>query len=218
MCTINIRSIQHFMYCPRRWGLLEINNDWAENVQVIKANLMHENVHSKDHDYSSKTKKVFSSISVYNDDLDIYGVLDCVEFVKDNKGFFINELNDKYIVKIIEYKPTKPENNDYWESDAIQVFAQKLCIDYVFNCDSEAYIYYSDVRKRIELPFSNEYNKYMMQITEYLYMMRDYLSRNEIPSILKGQKCSGCSLSDICMPKCGSSNTRKQILSLMEAI
>jgi len=58
----------------------------------------------------------------------------------------------------------------------------------------------------------------MMQITEYLYMMRDYLSRNEIPSILKGQKCSGCSLSDICMPKCGSSNTRKQILSLMEAI
>ena len=56
MCTINIRSIQHFMYCKRRWGLLEINNDWEENVLVIKANLIHENVHSKEHDYSSKQK------------------------------------------------------------------------------------------------------------------------------------------------------------------
>jgi len=218
MCTINIRSIQHFMYCQRRWGLLEINNDWAENVQVVKANLMHENVHSKEHDYSSKTKKVFSAVSVYNDELDIYGVLDCVEFIKNDEGIFINELNDRYKVKIIEYKPTKPKDNNFWESDAIQVFAQKLCIDYVFNCDSETYIYYSDVRKRIELPFSDDNDKYKKQIVEYLAKMRDYLSRHEIPPIIKGQKCSGCSLSDICMPKCGTSDTRKQILSLMEVI
>ena len=29
---INIRTIQHYMYCPRRFGLLEIENAWAENV------------------------------------------------------------------------------------------------------------------------------------------------------------------------------------------
>lgn len=218
MCTINIRSIQHFMYCQRRWGLLEINNDWAENVLVVKANLLHENVHSKEHDYSSKTKKVFSTLSVYNDELDIYGVLDCVEFVKDDDGILVPDLGDKFKVKIIEYKPTKPKDNEFWESDAIQVFAQKLCIDYIFNCNSEAYIYYSDVRRRIELPFSNDYDKYKKQITVYLYKMRNYLSRHEIPSILKGQKCSGCSLADICMPKCGSSDTRNKIFSLMEKI
>jgi CRISPR-associated exonuclease Cas4 len=204
------------MYCKRRWGLLEINNDWEENVLVIKANLIHENVHSKEHDYSSKTKKVFSTLSVYNDELDIYGVLDCVEFIKDDDGTLISELDDKYKVKIIEYKPTKPQNNEFWESDAIQVFAQKLCIDYIFNCNSEAYIYYSNIKRRIELPFYNDYDKYKKQITEYLHDMRYYLLRHEIPSISKGQKCSGCSLANICMPKCGPFYTRNKILSLME--
>ena len=32
---INIRTIQHYMYCPRRFGLLEIENAWAENVSVV---------------------------------------------------------------------------------------------------------------------------------------------------------------------------------------
>ena len=153
MSTVNIRSIQHFMYCPRRWGLLEINDDWAENFHVIKANLMHERVHSGDHEYSSKNKKVISSLSVYNDELDIYGVIDCVEFKRDKNGTFIKELDDKFRVTIVEYKPTKPKDRDFWPSDAIQVFAQKLCVDYVFQCDSEAYIYYADVRRRSLLPF-----------------------------------------------------------------
>ena len=30
--TINIRDIQHYMYCPRRFALLEVNDDWAENA------------------------------------------------------------------------------------------------------------------------------------------------------------------------------------------
>ena len=37
--TINIRDIQHYMYCPRRFALLEVNDDWAENAFVVKANL-----------------------------------------------------------------------------------------------------------------------------------------------------------------------------------
>ncbi len=43
---INIRNIQHYMYCPRRFALMDINKDWVENVFVVKANIMHENVHS----------------------------------------------------------------------------------------------------------------------------------------------------------------------------
>lgn len=37
---INIRTIQHYMYCPRRFGLLEIENAWVENVSVVLANIM----------------------------------------------------------------------------------------------------------------------------------------------------------------------------------
>ncbi|SEH38315.1 hypothetical protein SAMN02910265_00223 [Ruminococcus flavefaciens] len=34
--TINIRTIQHYMYCPRRFALLEVNSDWAENAFIVK--------------------------------------------------------------------------------------------------------------------------------------------------------------------------------------
>ncbi|MEG0894264.1 MAG: CRISPR-associated endonuclease Cas1 [Oscillospiraceae bacterium] len=40
---VKIRDIQHFLYCPHRWGLLNIDCAWAENYYVVKANLLHDN-------------------------------------------------------------------------------------------------------------------------------------------------------------------------------
>ena len=54
--TINIRDIQHYMYCPRRFALLEVNDDWAENAFVVKANLLHENVHSGERNFENKSE------------------------------------------------------------------------------------------------------------------------------------------------------------------
>ena len=54
---IAIRSIQHYMYCPHRWGLLEIDKAWAENFFVTKANLLHERVHDPEKKYTARGKK-----------------------------------------------------------------------------------------------------------------------------------------------------------------
>ena len=32
------------------------------------------------------------------------------------------------------------------EDDLMQVFAQKICVDYVFGCDCDGVIYYADVK------------------------------------------------------------------------
>ena len=68
---IAIRSVQHYMYCPHRWGLLEIGRAWAENIFVTKANLMHERVHDPDRHYTVRGRKVFTSVPVYNE-LEVY--------------------------------------------------------------------------------------------------------------------------------------------------
>ena len=140
--TINIRTIQHYMYCPRRWGLLEINHDWTENAFVVKANIMHENVHDGSHNFSTSNKIVRSSVTLYND------------------GVVIAGLPNRYLVKIIEYKPKPPKESDYHETDAIQVFAQKLCADFIWGCNAECFIYYSEIKKRIKLPFDTMYAHY----------------------------------------------------------
>lgn len=200
--SINIRSIQHYMYCPRRFALLEINKDWSENAFVVKANLLHEHVHDGSHGFSDSKKIVKSSIAIFNDlpEYDLYGIADCLEFIRDDNGITVAGQTGKYKVKIIEYKPTAPKGELFYETDAIQVFAQKVCVDYVWKCNSEAFIYYSDVRKRVPLPFDTEYERYNQILKTLLLEMRKVLDRHEIPARRKGQKCCGCSISDLCFP------------------
>lgn len=216
--SVNIRNIQHFMYCPRRFALLDINDDWSENFFVVKANLIHQHVHDGSHSFSDSTKVVRSDIAVYNDmpEYDLFGVTDCIEFVKDSKGVKIQELNGNFKVRIIEYKPRAPKNMPYNETDAIQVFAQKICADYIWKCDCEAYIYYSDTRKRVKLPFDEEYEKYDIMLKKTLSGMREVLDAKIIPEKQKGQKCSGCSMADICFPKTKKYNVKDIIMSQKE--
>ena len=90
---ITIRSVQHYMYCPHRWGLLEIDRAWAENVFVTKANLLHERVHDPERHYTARGRKVFTSVPVYNDleVYNLYGVTDCLELTEDSQGISIDE-------------------------------------------------------------------------------------------------------------------------------
>lgn len=213
---INIRAIQHYMYCPRRFALLEINDDWAENAFVVKANIMHENVHSGEKEYTSKSKVIRSSVTLFNDDYDIFGVADCIEFIRHSEGSHIPSLDGKFKVQIVEYKPKPPKDGEYHESDAIQVFAQKLCADFVWKCDSTAYLYYSETRHRVKLPFDNSevYEKLQNEVKDYLTEMREILSKNIIPPRRKSQKCAGCSLADFCFPKTSNYSVQKRIESV----
>lgn len=218
--TINIRSIQHYMYCPRRFALLEINDDWAENAFVVKANLMHENVHSGSRSFESKEKIVRSDVALYCDapELDIFGVADCIEFVRKKSGAYIEKLGENFDVDIVEYKPRKPKSGEYNESDAIQVYAQKICADSIFGCNCNAYIYYGDVRRRVKLPFDGqEREKYDGLLRKYLREMREILQSGEIPQRARGQKCSGCSLADMCFPKVKKYSVKEIVMSMNDA-
>ena len=222
---IAIRSIQHYMYCPHRWGLLEIDRAWAENMFVTKANLMHERVHDPGQQYFSRGKRVFTAVPVYNDreEYNLYGVTDCLELKEDEKGIVLDVSGGKrglaadaemetgagdsmdgtgkrYKLCIVEYKPTKPRDRDFREDDLMQVFAQKLCVDYVFGGDCDAAIYYADVKKRVRLPLRENAAAYEAELRELLSQMRGSLEKGQIPAIRKGQKCRGCSMKDLCMP------------------
>lgn len=202
---ISIRAIQHYLYCPHRWGLLEIDRAWAENVFVTKANLLHGRVHDPDSHYTTGRKKVFTSVPVYHDDpkYNLYGIVDCLELTEDTSGVSIENMPGKYRICIVEYKPTKPKDKEYHEEDLMQVFAQKLCVDYVFGGDCEAVLYYADVKKRIRLPLQENFARYEEALAAILEDMRDRMATGKIPKIRVGQKCSGCSMADMCMPKAG---------------
>ena len=199
---IAIRSIQHYMYCPHRWGLLEIDKAWEENGFVTKANLMHERVHNPENTYTARGKRIFTSVPLYQDEepYNLYGVADCLELVPDKTGVSINGSEETYQICIVEYKPTKPKNQEFREDDLLQVFAQKICVDNIFGGGCQGVIYYADVKKRVILPLKENYAEYDEKLKCLLAEMRTYLREGKIPPIRKGQKCSGCSMKDLCMP------------------
>lgn len=193
-----------------------INNDWAENVSVIKANLLHEKVHDKDNKTYYKDKKVLHDVSVYNDDLNIHGNLDCIEFLKNKNGVYIENFDDKFTINIIEYKPTSPKNGEVVFADKMQLFLQKLCVDYIWTCDSDTYMYYFDTRKRKKISFESNYAEYLELIKSSLETMNYFLDNSILPLKEEHQKCSGCSFKDICFYKTKKVNIRESIISQME--
>ena len=201
---ISIRSIQHYLYCPHRWGLIEIDRAWAENYYVTKANLMHERVHDPNQGYLSRGRRVYTSVPVYNDrpEYQLYGVADCIEAEEQGAGKCItpDELQGSALC-IVEYKPTKPKDGSCHMEDLMQIFAQKVCVDYVFSCDCAAEIYYADVKRRYVLPVRENFAVYDAILKKTLGEMREQLLSGRIPSIQKGQKCAGCSMRDLCMTK-----------------
>ena len=199
---ITIRSIQHYMYCPHRWGLLEIDKAWAENVFVTKANLMHERVHDPNRNYTVRGRKVFTSVPVYNDleEYNLYGVMDCLECKESKDGVDAFHDGKKYKLCIVEYKPTKSKQQTHRKDDLMQIFAQKICVDYVFHCDCETILYYADVKQRIPVDFTDSYREFDNELKDLLCEMRTNLREGISPPIKKGQQCSGCSMKDLCMP------------------
>ena len=199
---ITIRSIQHYMYCPHRWGLLDIDKAWAENVFVTKANLMHERVHDPDRNYTARGRKVFTSVPVYNDleEYNLYGVMDCLECKESKDGIDAFHDGKKYKLCIVEYKPTKSKQQTHRKDDLMQIFAQKICVDYVFHCDCETILYYADVKQRIPVDFTDSYREFDNELKDLLCEMRTNLREGIIPPIRKGQQCSGCSMKDLGMP------------------
>ncbi|MDO4978285.1 MAG: CRISPR-associated protein Cas4 [Eubacteriales bacterium] len=181
-----IRSLQHYLYCPHRWGLMEIDQAWKENYFVVKANLLHERVHDPGK-YSAHNVKVFTDVSIWSDEYDIYGRLDCLEYKSGN-------------YTIVEYKPTKPKNGLFRKDDLLQIYAQKKCVDVIFktNCGTE--IYYADEKRRHKIIFEEQEEDYELLLKSVLEEMHEWIDSGKIPPKRQNQKCGGCSMKDICMP------------------
>ena len=131
----------------------------------------------------------------------IYGYVDCIEFEKSDVGIEIDDTSEKYNISIVEYKPTKPKSKEYNFEDLMQVFAQKVCVDKIFNCKVDGFIYYKNTNERIKLDLNENYSFYDSKLREALAEMRSLIKSGHIPEIKDLKNCGGCSFKNLCMPK-----------------
>ncbi len=197
--SIELRAIQQYLYCPHRWGLMENDCAWAENVFVCRGNLAHARV-------EEGTSTLFRgarqerSVRIYNDEWGLFGVADCIEFKPEKNpkdGVILRKYEGSYSVHIVEYKVTAPKEKEYRREDAMQLLGQKICVDGLFGCDAKTYFFYADTHRREQVVFENGDYTFLRSV---LSEMREIRQSGVIPPIKERQYCGGCSLKDICLP------------------
>lgn len=76
-----LSGIQHYMFCPRQWALIHIEQQWAENRLTAEGNILHENVDNPFYRQKNGDVITLRSVPVASKTLGLYGITDAVELM-----------------------------------------------------------------------------------------------------------------------------------------
>jgi len=206
-----ISGIQHYMFCPHQWGLIHIEDVWEDNVLTFEGSLLHERVHDPEL-YESRGDIFYSrSVSVVSHKYKIQGVIDLIEFVRDDSGLYIEERDAYYKPYLVEYKRGKPKEG---LEDEVQLCAQAMAFEEMKNYQLDyGYIYYFQINRRIKVEFSKQLRKKVIKLLEE---MNDYYSKQETPKPVKMKACRSCSLTHICSKNFANKNAARYMKTVIE--
>ena len=81
-----LSEIQHYVFCPRQWGLIHLEQHWQENVLTVEGNALHEKAHDETLREKRGNKIIVRGMRVASTRLGISGVCDVVEFHANTAG------------------------------------------------------------------------------------------------------------------------------------
>ncbi len=190
-----LSGIQHFMFCRRQWALIHIEQQWEENVRTIEGAHLHEKADQPLIREKRGDQIIVRALPVFSRKLGITGICDVVEFVKHPDGITLSGEAGTYIPVPIEYKRGRPKKD---QSDISQLTAQAMCLEEMFLCEvTKGYLYYHEVRRRVEVLFTKEHREQVQGIFKEMHM---YYRQNYTPKVKTGPHCQNCSLQHVCVP------------------
>ena len=118
---IYLSRLQHYLFCPRQFALIELENIWAENQFTAEGQVLHQRVNQADQEKRGDIRTVWA-LRLSHVELGIEGVADVVEYHKQADG--------TETPFPIEYKRGKPKTH---RADEVQLCAQALCLEPTFR-------------------------------------------------------------------------------------
>lgn len=187
MQTLYLSRLQHYLFCPRQFALIELECAWAENVFTAEGQVMHEKVNSGGHDTRGNIKTV-RTLPLGHRALGLEGVADVVEYHTDDTG--------AQIPFPIEYKRGKPKSH---RADEVQLCAQALCLEDMHGCTvPRGALFYGKTRRRHLVDFDDTLRQLTLTAIQECRHIID--SKRTPPPTYSTSKCRNCSLKDICHP------------------
>ena len=210
---VALRAIQHYIYCPRQWGLIHIEGQWSENDSVVLGNLTHTQVNDPFFNEKRGERHIGRSVPVFSDKHNIYGVADFVEFLRDANGVEIPGKPGKWRVNVVEYKKSKHKSFALATlADELQVTGQVICLEEMFGGSVTAQLYFADVRQRIVVTVTEEGRQKVFAAAEAI---RKNQKTGIVPPKTDKSRCGGCSMADYCMSAQTGGAFRRKLMELL---
>lgn len=178
---IMISALNHYLYCPRRCGLVHVEQVWSENLFTMRGNDVHENVH-EDSSHEISEVRYERSLPIWSKRLSLTGKADLVEF-HDGTPY------------PVEYKSGRHKE---FENDFTQLCAQALCLEEMFGVPvPKGALFWHGSRERREIVFTGAMRQ---QVERVAAAVVDMLDKRIVPPPVNDKRCDGCSLKESCLP------------------
>lgn len=194
-----LSGIQHYMYCPRQWALIHIEQQWDENRLTVEGQLLHQNVDNPTYRQKNGDVITLRAVHIASHTLGLYGVTDAIELLpSDDVTDTIRHPRYPGCWRPypIEYKRghRKPD-----ERDEVQLAAQVICLEEMYNIYiPEAALFYHETRHREKIQIDEHLRQLTYELSEAMH--RTFES-GFTPKAEERRGCRSCSLIDICTPE-----------------
>ena len=194
-----LSGIQHYMFCPRQWALIHIEQQWDENRLTAEGLLLHQNVDNPAYRQKNGGIITLRAVHIASHTLGLYGVTDAIELLpSDNASDAITHLRYPGYWKPypIEYKRghRKPD-----ERDEVQLAAQVICLEEMYSIHiPEAALFYHETRHREVITIDEHLRQLTYELSEAMHRI---FESGFTPKAEERRGCRSCSLIDICAPK-----------------
>ena len=194
-----LSGIQHYMFCPRQWALIHIEQQWDENRLTAEGQLLHQNVDNPAYRQKNGDVITLRAVHIASHTLGLYGITDAIELLpSDVPANAITHPRYPGFWKPypIEYKRghRKPD-----ERDEVQLAAQVICLEEMYGIHiPEAALFYHETRHREIVTIDEPLRLLTYELSK---AMHETFESGFTPRAEQKRGCRNCSLLDICAPE-----------------
>lgn len=194
-----LSGIQHFVYCPRQWALIHLDQVWEDNRLTAEGEVLHKNVDNPMLRQKDRETITLRSVNIASRQLGLYGISDAIELTESSElenTITHPKYPGRWKVLPVEYKHGKKK---FDKCDEAQVMAQGICLEEQYGIHLYmGAVFYSETRSREYIEFTSDLRQFTIQCAE---QMHEFYRSRKLPEIADKHKCKNCSLKDICMPE-----------------
>ena len=193
-----LSGIQHFMFCPRQWALIHLEQQWADNRLTAEGEVLHKNVDNPFYRQKNGNVITLRSVHIASSILGLYGMTDAIELSpaddSDEDVILHPDYPGLWHVLPVEYKRGIPKHN---EVDEVQLAAQCICLEEIYGIKiRQGALFYWEQRSRELISINDSLRSLTAKIAEQMHKV---FSSGRTPVCDKKPHCKNCSLKDLCL-------------------